>query len=353
MKKLLLLCLVALGGVMNASAQELYLHNSSNWGAYPSFANKGTNPSNTSETIWEYVLNSSSGLGEGDFYFRLKYSDYGDDLGPNWCKNGGNDYTYQWKVNNVYNGQWETYEIKHGTSDSYNFWGANSAFCIEHSKIKAKEYKITVYANRGTSYFVKVEIVSMPATVSGLGFSTFSCDRALDLDNATGITAAYKASVNNGKVVLTKVTGKVAEGTGLLLAGTTGSIPVVTKQEGIDISSTNLLKASVTNTEVAASTTSLYHYFLAGTDAASLGFYNLESNATSSAGKAYLETTTELTYDPATSRVAWIFADNNATGINTLQNVQKDDVLYDLQGRVAKTAKAGLYIKNGKKVFVK
>lgn len=332
---------------MNADV-ELYLHNSNNdWAAYPAFENKGTNPSNSSETIYEYVLNCSTGLGTGDFFFRLKWSDYTDDLRPY----GGSDYAFVFNdgIKEHTGGQWETYTINH--SDG-NFWGSTGAFQIKQSTIKANEYKITVYANRGNSYHVKVEIVDMPATVSSLGFSTFSCDRALDLDNAsTGLTV-YKASVNDGKVVLTKATGKVAAGTGLLLAGTTGTIPVVATAEGTDISSSNLLKGNLSELTIAASTDGAYHYFLAGTDAASLGFYNLETEATCAAGKAYLETTTALTNESGSnSRVAWIFADDNATAIEQIATSARANEVYDLQGRRVAQPTKGLYIVNGKKVI--
>ena len=66
-----------------------------------------------------------------------------------------------------------------------------------------------------------------------------------------------------------------------------------------------------------------------------------------------LETTEALASGVGTSRAAWIFEDETTTGINAIQNTQYADVIYDLQGRVAKTGKAGLYIKNGKKYFVK
>ena len=192
----------------------------------------------------------------------------------------------------------------------------------------------------------------MPASIGALGYATFSCDRALDFTDVTDLTA-YKASVNNeGKVVLTKVDGKVAAGTGLLLAGSSADIPVVPTADGVDISASNLLKGCTTEQTITASTEGSYHYFLAGTNAENLGFYNLASDATCAAGKAYLETTTALANETGSARVAWIFQDD-ATAINAVENAENAEIVYDLQGRVAKTAKAGLYIKNGKKFIVK
>lgn len=343
---------------MNASADiELYLHNSNDWGNNENykFTNKGVNPENDSEIIWEYTLKSNTGLTDGDFYFRLRYSDYNNDLGPNWCASSGNNYTYQWKNDNEYNGKWETYSITHESKvNEYNFWGTSSAFCIKQSEIKASEYKITVYANKGYKYHVKVEIVSMPATVSGVGFSTFSCDRCLDFTNVSGLTA-YKATINVNKILLTPVSGKVAAGTGLLIAGTSNDIPVVPTSEGQEITDNNLVGTPTSTVISSENLGSDYYYFLSGNTPETVGFYALDKNKsyTSAAGKAYLRVPTPLASESQGARVAWIFADDNATGINTIQNKQNNDVLYDLQGRVAKTAKAGLYIKNGKKVMVK
>ena len=45
--------------------------------------------------------------------------------------------------------------------------------------------------------------------------------------------------------------------------------------------------------------------------------------------------------------------DDNGQNTENSESTQNSDIVYDLQGRVAKTAKAGLYIKNGKKVVMK
>ena len=347
MKKLLLLMLVLLGGVMQASAwSDMYLKNSiSGW------SNEGykfTGSNDGSQDVYELTLTSDivALANGGDIYFRPNhYSEHGQ-RNPSDSKN----FTFKFTDN----GRTQTY----GPTGK----GENGAFVIPHSTIKASSYKITVYYkyNDNNTFYVKVDIIDMPATVSSLGYSTFSCDRALDLSNAsTGLTA-YKASVNsNNLVVLTKVTGKVAAGTGLLLAGTSGTIPVVTTSEGTDISSSNLLKASLTDTEVAASNANnsgKYHYFLAAPSGANIGFYNIASTQTSGAGKAYLETTTALAPASSSARVAWIF-DGETTGINAIDNEQltidNNAPMYNLAGqRVSKSYK-GVVIVNGKKMLNK
>lgn len=284
----------------------------------------------SSDGVYSIEINTSELT--TDFGFRFSPKDWNNDCGA------------QYTFNDVL----KDYELNLDESSSYG--NSSKEFTYPTSTKPCSKIKITACFINNT-----LRVNAQPyvkATIGELGFATFSCDRALDFSSVSGFTA-YKASVNNGKVVLSPVTEKVAAATGLLIAGASKDIPVVSTSEGADISSTNLLKASVTATNVSASTTGTYHYFLAGSNAATLGFYNLASDATSGAGKAYLETTTELSSDAATSRVAWVFADDTTTGINAIQNPQDNGILYDLQGRVAKTAKAGLYIKNGKKVLVK
>ncbi len=352
MKKLILMLLLVVGGVMTASAaDDMYLRcnlNANEGNGWLSWDNdldtyKFTYVKNNgTEDIYTYVIDASNWI--GDINFRLHKATWGN---TQQIPQYGNECIWNFSDYNQ-----ATYEIWANGDDYKSDNYPDKYFTIDHASVGASEYKITLYWRTSDNrIWMTVDVVSMPAKVSSLGYSTFSCDRALDFTNVSGLNA-YKASISNNKVVLTKVTGKVARGTGLLLAGSTANIPVVTTDQGESVSG-NLLKATVTEQEVAASTEGAYHYFLAGTSAENIGFYNLASNATSGAGKAYLETTTELAPDANGSRAAWIFLDDETTGINAVQNVQNSDIIYDLQGRVAKTGKAGLYIKNGKKYFVK
>ena len=85
-------------------------------------------------------------------------------------------------------------------------------------------------------------------------------------------------------------------------------------------------------------------YVLNGTNGA--GFYKLKSTGTIGANKAY------LTYSGAGAREFFLF--DEATGIEmpTVEDVNADAVVYDLQGRRVVNPTKGLYIVNGKKVFI-
>ena len=118
---------------------------------------------------------------------------------------------------------------------------------------------------------------------------------------------------------------------------------------------TNLLKAS-TDEDIAATDTenNIYHYVLAN-GSNGVGFYNLASDKNIGTGKAYLETTTALAA-ARDARVAWVFADDDeTTGIETMSNLPctMNKEMYNLNGQRVEKPVRGLYIVNGKKVFMK
>lgn len=351
MKKFILMMLVMVGGVLSASADDhsVYLrcnipNNNTSWEGdlsaykFTFVKNDGT------QDIYTYEIDATNLTKDIMFRFHVDEWDY------QFTTNSDNDasgYSFPFT-----NGQWDQY----GLHVHYNnVKGDNRAFIINHTSIKAAKYKITLYFkgyNLGDDLILKIDIISMPASVSSLNYATFSCNRTLDFTDVTDVTAYRASSVTDGKVVLTKVTGKVPASTGLLLKAdgeTATTIPVIPTEE-IDFG-TNLLKASVTATEVAASIPGTYHYFLAGSNTKPVGFYNLAADKTSGAGKAYLETSTELSTS-LNARAEWFFEDNEATGIQQI-NSDKQETFFDLQGRAVKHLTNGLYIKNGKKVIVK
>lgn len=336
MKKILLLALVVLGGVMQASAYELYLHNQNNsWGAYPAFTNKGYN--SNGEEVFEYTLNSTSGLGSGDFYFRLKYSDYGNDLSP---YNGG-DYMLLTSPDNINVDGYETYTINHNNS----FFGNSGAFVIPHSTIKASEYKITVYAKRENIYYLKVEINSAisATTLSGRQYATYVTPAKLNFGAAEGVTAYIATGFNSGKtaIVLSPI-NVVPAGTPIIIKTDTqgASISVSKTTDDADDVSGNALQAG--DGETAWNGTSGYTYYYLASDQ-----FHKATSGTLQKGKAYLKVSTS----EAPARLSFIF-DEESTGIASLSNNEKNtEYFFNLNGQKVNTPKRGLYIVNGKKVI--
>ena len=163
---------------------------------------------------------------------------------------------------------------------------------------------------------------------------------ALDFtEPVEGLKAYAVSEVTDGKAVLTEVTGAVPAGTGLILKGTAGqtyTIPYTTEEPA---AITNKLVGVTVDTEIGGND---LDYILKD------GKFVKASAGMLSAGKAYLK------LDAALARGV-VEIDGDATGVGAvLTNSEKvKSEVYNLQGqRIGKPAK-GLYVVDGKKIFVK
>ena len=179
-------------------------------------------------------------------------------------------------------------------------------------------------------------------------YATFSSPYALDFTSATGVKAYYASASDGSAVTMTKVTGAVAAGTGLLLQKTEGDISIPTAASGTDLSASNLLKPG---TGAAVKTEGNTHRYVLAGEGASTSFYELSASddaVTIPEGKAYLEVVN------AGARLSISFSDGEATGIANvkLPNATTEGV-YNLNGQRVAYPTKGLYIVNGKKVIKK
>ena len=180
---------------------------------------------------------------------------------------------------------------------------------------------------------------------------TMVTDRALDF-SGLNVKAYIATDANDGTVTFTQVT-KVPAGTPLFLVADNhndliADIPTLT---GIpDNISNNLLKGSATTSTVLSSDVNTRFYVL-GTTGGVTAFYYV-SNYTSHAGKAYLELPADK--GSAASYMSIVFDNAQTTGISntTAKTVIQDDTWYTLQGVRVTTPTRGIYIRNGKKVFI-
>lgn len=196
---------------------------------------------------------------------------------------------------------------------------------------------------------------AVSGTITSAGWSTFASSYPLDLSTLTAAhtpTAYYASAASGSKVTLTSTTATVPAGEGIMIKGTAGETFTIDVAESGTAIDGNLLKGQTTTGNVAASTAGTYHYVFGfnTADPSIYGFYNLASATSVPAGKAYLETTTELT---AGARISIVFEDET-TGISLTENseLRTENAVYDLQGRRVAQPQKGLYIVNGKK-FVK
>ena len=177
--------------------------------------------------------------------------------------------------------------------------------------------------------------------VDGVYWSTFYSNEG-NYQASEG-TQVFAVTLTGTAIEMTVIPNRIAlSGKGVVLKNTTTGSITMTKTEtapDVDYSGSSLTgtMTSITNPGNA--------YVLNGKNGA--GFYKLKTTGTIGANKAY------LTYsDPTLAREFFLF--DEATGIEmpTVEDVNADAVVYDLQGRRVVNPTKGLYIVNGKKVFI-
>ena len=219
---------------------------------------------------------------------------------------------------------------------------------------------------------MKQEEGTVAVSIGEDGIATFSYSSNLSFED-TGITPYYASSVSKGTVTLTSMTTTWGW-QGYILKGDPGIyyVPTVDDEHAQYPAQPNYLIQMVNGGNVEASTDVKYHYIFAK-HGEEIGFYLLPTNYeeggnpyhTLAAHKAYLETDTDLSADapdaPTLSMSSRSYmrlsfgGGGGTTAINTaLKNpIVEDGIYYTLQGVAVKNPSKGIYILNGKKVFVK
>lgn len=195
------------------------------------------------------------------------------------------------------------------------------------------------------------EDIDMTYSISAaaLGYQTFAADCALDFTNAT-VKAYIAKNVNDGKVFLQQVT-KVPTGTGLLLEGTDAeAIPVITTNDADDVSD-NLLHAGDGST--ISKEDGYDKYVLAADDNnTTVSFYLINNtSATVAKGKSYLKVPVQQSNN---ARQLTFSFWGDVTGIKSVNNPPlTDNTFYNIAGQRVANPTHGLYIRNGKKIYIK
>lgn len=218
---------------------------------------------------------------------------------------------------------------------------------IEMTEYNSTTQTATKYKPEAVTYNCTVNI---NATVTTLGYASFSWPRALDFTNS-GLTAFIAKDCNGQSIQLHEVT-KVPANTGLILKGIAGSENTysleTTDEETLDDVSSNQL----TGTASGAYTVEGENiYVLSNLDDGTPGFYNANEGIHVGQYKAYLAYTGDI---PARTGLTFDEGDA-ATGIESCkQEERKGNLLfYDLQGRNVNQPQKGVYVSNGRKVIVK
>jgi len=195
----------------------------------------------------------------------------------------------------------------------------------------------TVYlTGSGDRFIAGFKVVfNVSKTITSAGWATLYSDKALDFTgDIANLTDAYIVTGATGTTLnLTSVKGnKVAANTGILIAGSEGTVTIPVAASGTDYSATNKLVGVTTETPGVAAGI----YVLMGTP--SVGFYETINAFTVGANTAYLP----ANFDEVTSgaRSAYFFG-GDITGVNQVEATSEAEV------------KEGKFIENGKLVIVK
>ena len=188
----------------------------------------------------------------------------------------------------------------------------------------------------------------IPITIGSTGYATFCSRYPLDFSEVSGMKAyiASGFSPSTGKLVLTNVT-EVPAGEGLYLVGEAGTYEVATAET--DMMYSNLLKGVTTATNISP-TEGDYTNFILANGIHGVAFYSLSAAGELAAGKAYLQLPTESVSN--VKAISVIFDEDE----DAVQNIKEDSQpqgIYNLQGQRVEKAQKGLYIVNGKKLFIK
>ena len=199
-----------------------------------------------------------------------------------------------------------------------------------------------------SSYATKINPISVavnPGTADNEYWSTYYNPYA----NAkvTGVQV-FKAALNGTSLTLTPISdGIINMGEAVILKSTSASS--ITFASAASPSATSYTDNDLKGTTEEMNGAAGNIYVLNKTNENGVGFYKLKSTGTIGANKAY------LTYSGgggAGAREFFLF--DEATGIEmpTVDSNDFDGTVYDLQGRRVQNPTKGLYIVNGKKVFI-
>ena len=199
-------------------------------------------------------------------------------------------------------------------------------------------------ASNNRFFLDDVVVTATPApiavTLNSNGYATYCSQYPLDFSDYE--TADYSAwQINEvssaGVITFSQITGSIKGGEGILLKGEADATLTLNSVASTNTLSDNLLEGTLAPTYVDANE----YYGLSGNT-----FVKIKAG-TVPAGKAILD----ADFVPSSARLTFAFADET-TGIATVKNVTEDSSVYNLNGQRISAPSKGLYIKNGKKVFI-
>ena len=208
------------------------------------------------------------------------------------------------------------------------------------------------FAASSNRFFLDEVVVTKPAstpsesvTLNTFGYLAYASQNPMDFTNSleAGYSAWQVTKIENGEITFDRITGAIAGGQGVLLKGdadTEISIPLLSSTTTL---SGNKLAATLAPTYFEDETI----YGFSGTQ------FFLNEPCILKANRAYIPAS-EVPNSSNVKDFIFVFNDD-VTGIESIETMStnKNATIYDLSGRRVLSAKCGLYIVNGKKMFVK
>ena len=241
--------------------------------------------------------------------------------------------------------------IEFSSSDWHTATPSKGAMNSSNNKLWEGNINNVSFSWSSTTRIESATITLAPTVTLGTnGYTTFASIHPLDLTTANlpeGVEA-YKASVEGTTVTFTEIDQTVPANTGILLKGTaneTVAIPVAASGTAVAENAFEVNTAGTTFTG-----DDLYYYFGLKKNTLTFALFD-PSTVAIPANKAYLKVLKSSI--PASAKSLNVVFDET-TGISTLERIVIDnDAWYDLQGRRVAQPTKGIYIHNGKKIFVK
>lgn len=241
-------------------------------------------------------------------------------------------------------------DITTGTSIQFSE-AANSAAGCYNVKFNGKRFLYTqvsgsnYYTDAGGSapndgFNFQMEYVeSLPLSVGAAGYATLIAPVALEIPAGVEV---YTATFEGGKAKLTSISDVIPANVGVVVKAAQGTYNFnITTTENVATSALN----GVPNTANVASESAA---FILANGKHGVGFYKLSSaNRTIHGFRAFYTAPAEA------QAVSAFLLEDNVTGIEEIETSADKAPIYDLSGRRVAKAEKGVYIQNGRKIFVK
>lgn len=275
------------------------------------------------------------------------YTIYDADQGYLYAASSGSNYLKSQATNDM-NGKWSISIDDTDGEATVVAQGSNTRKYMRFNSTLFSCYDETSTVTDLVYFYEKDGDTPVATTISkklnGSGYSTYATKNVLDFLDAED--ASYSAwqitEVSGTTITFSQITTTVKPGTGILLKGTANAdIDLnILPAGGADLSNSNKLVGFPSETQINAGE----YYGLSGDK-----FVRVDAG-TIPEGKALLPANLIST----TAKTLNFVFEDETTGISTMETIMVDnDAWYDLTGRKVAQPTEGIFIHNGKKVFIK